>query len=126
MSKSAWFELENKEYETMAKSLVIVESPSKATIINRYLGDNYIVKASVGHIRDLPVSGAGMQSGAKVKKTARTSAKDKEQALFARMGIDPLDHWRADYEIMPGKEKVVADLRKLSKNAEHIYPCNRS
>lgn len=121
MSKSAWFELENKEYETMAKSLVIVESPSKATIINRYLGDNYIVKASVGHIRDLPVSGAGTQSGAKVKKTARTSAKDKEQALFARMGIDPLDHWRADYEIMPGKEKVVADLRKLSKNAEHIY-----
>ena len=41
----------------MGKSLVIVESPAKAKTINRYLGDDFIVKSSVGHVRDLPVSG---------------------------------------------------------------------
>ena len=46
----------------MGKSVVIVESPSKATIINRYLGDDYVVKASVGHIRDLA---NGLPSSAK-------------------------------------------------------------
>ena len=42
----------------MAKSLVIVESPAKAKTINRYLGKDYVVKSSVGHIRDLPTGGA--------------------------------------------------------------------
>src|SRR5690606_39025607 len=44
-------------FSFMAKSLVIVESPAKARTINRYLGDDFIVKSSVGHVRDLPVSG---------------------------------------------------------------------
>ena len=43
----------------MGKSLVIVESPAKAKTINKYLGNDYIVKSSVGHVRDLPVSGNG-------------------------------------------------------------------
>ncbi len=105
----------------MGKSLVIVESPSKASIINGYLGDDYIVKASVGHIRDLPTSSS--EKGTASAKTARTkkSSEDKNKALFKRMGIDPLDHWRADYEIMPGKEKVVSELKKLSKNADKVY-----
>lgn len=102
----------------MGKSLVIVESPSKASIINRFLGDGFIVKASVGHIRDLPVSGsAKTQSGTKKPRTRKSAS----EALFARMGIDPTNHWKADYEIMPGKEKVVAELKKLSKSADKVY-----
>ncbi len=101
----------------MSKSLVIVESPSKATIINRYLGDDYIVKASVGHIRDLPVGGSSSEK----KKTAAKSRSDKNKALFKRMGIDPYNNWKANYEIMPGKEKVVAELKKLAKNADKVY-----
>ena len=101
----------------MGKSLVIVESPSKATIINRYLGDDYIVKASVGHIRDLPVSGST------VKKTGpgSRSREAKNKALAQRMGIDPYNNWKADYQIMPGKEKVVSELKKLSKTADKVY-----
>lgn len=109
----------------MGKSLVIVESPSKAAIINRYLGDGYIVRASVGHIRDLPVksSGSGTKAGVRtVGKGGRgRSPQDKQQALAARMGVDPYNGWKADYEIMPGKEKVVAELRKLSRDADKIF-----
>lgn len=103
----------------MGKSLVIVESPSKATIINRYLGEDYIVKASVGHIRDLPVGGSSGTTSDK-KKTTRTRT-DKNKALAARMGVDPYNNWQADYEIMPGKEKVVAELKKLAKSADKVY-----
>ena len=46
----------------MGKSLVIVESPAKAKTINKYLGNDFIVKSSVGHIRDLPTSGSGKAS----------------------------------------------------------------
>ncbi len=112
----------------MGKSLVIVESPSKASIINGYLGSDYIVKASVGHIRDLPSAQSNAEKAAASKKatatkktTRKKSAEDKNKALFTRMGIDPTNHWKADYEIMPGKEKVVAELKKLSKTADKIY-----
>ena len=53
----------------MGKSLVIVESPSKATIINRYLGDDYVVKASVGHIRDLATAASTEKSDKRKTKT---------------------------------------------------------
>ena len=57
----------------MGKSLVIVESPAKAKTINRYLGDDYIVKSSVGHIRDLPVSGTSkVDPKARAKEAAKT------------------------------------------------------
>ena len=49
----------------MGKSLVIVESPAKAKTINKYLGNDYVVKSSVGHIRDLPTSGSGSTSDPK-------------------------------------------------------------
>ena len=100
----------------MGKSLVIVESPAKAKTINRYLGDDYIVKSSVGHIRDLPVSGnsksdpkARAKEAAKTRKMApeKNAAYKKEKArkqLVARMGIDPYNNWKANYEILPGKE----------------------
>ena len=97
----------------MGKSLVIVESPSKASIINRYLGEDYIVKASVGHIRDL----ATITTSSKDKKTKVS----KLEAQFNTMGIDPTNHWSAHYDIMPDKHKVVAELKKLSKDADKVY-----
>ena len=86
----------------MGKSLVIVESPAKARTINKYLGRDFVVKSSVGHIRDLPVSGSGKPVDAKARAAAaaatrkmapeKREAHKKEQskrALFARMGINP-------------------------------------
>jgi DNA topoisomerase-1 len=118
----------------MGKSLVIVESPAKARTINKYLGKDFVVKSSVGHVRDLPVSGSGRkvdpkaraQAAAKTRKMppAKRAAhrkKQAEKALIARMGVDPKKGWKAHYEILPGKEKVVADLVKLAKNADAIY-----
>ncbi|QBY43406.1 type I DNA topoisomerase [Arsenophonus nasoniae] len=106
----------------MGKALVIVESPAKAKTINKYLGSNYVVKSSVGHIRDLPKSGGSSSqkntnSANKVKKVK----KDEHEALVNRMGVDPYHGWKANYQILPGKEKVVAELRSLASDAEHIY-----
>jgi len=119
----------------MGKSLVIVESPAKAKTINKYLGSDYIVKSSVGHIRDLPTSG-GDKKPVDPKERARQAAitrklapedkiihkkkKAKEQ-LIRRMGINPELKWEARYQILPGKEKVVDELVSLAKNADTIY-----
>ncbi len=119
----------------MGKSLVIVESPAKAKTINKYLGDEYIVKSSIGHIRDLPTSGSNKKP-VDAKERARQAAitrkmspedkvvhkrkKAKEQ-LISRMGIDPENNWEAHYEILPGKEKVIDELRKLAAKADTIY-----
>jgi len=118
----------------MGKSLVIVESPAKAKTINKYLGSDYIVKSSVGHIRDLPTSGGGSTSTPKERAkqaaaTRKMSPEDKakhkikksKEQLIARMGINPEKNWDARYEILPGKEKVVAELQKLAKNADQIF-----
>lgn len=118
----------------MGKSLVIVESPAKAKTINKYLGKDFIVKSSVGHVRDLPVSGSGkpVDSAARAKAAAATrklspeaKALQKESkgktALVARMGVDPEKNWAAHYEILPGKEKVVDELKKLAREADIIY-----
>lgn len=78
----------------MAKNLVIVESPTKAKTIEKFLGKNFIVKSSIGHIRDMP------------KKN---------------MGIDIDNNFTPTYEITPDKKKVVADLRKAVKVAEKVY-----
>lgn len=115
----------------MGKSLVIVESPAKAKTINKYLGKDFIVKSSVGHVRDLPTSGKG-QTANKVKSTVNLKAMSAEEkaaykkekdykALVTRMGIDPQKGWEADYEILPGKENVVKELQKLAKSADTIY-----
>jgi len=117
----------------MGKSLVIVESPAKAKTINKYLGNDFIVKSSVGHIRDLPTSGtsksdpkARAAEAAKTRKMpeAKKAAYKKEKAkkqLVSRMGVDPANGWSANYQILPGKEKVVTELRKLAKDADKIY-----
>jgi DNA topoisomerase I len=118
----------------MGKSLVIVESPAKAKTINKYLGADFVVKSSVGHIRDLPTSGSTKPVDAKERaklaaatrklsaeeKAAQKEAKSKSQ-LIARMGIDPENKWQAQYEILPGKEKVVDELKKLAEKVDTIY-----
>ena len=118
----------------MGKSLVIVESPAKAKTINKYLGNDYVVKSSVGHIRDLPTSGSATKSDpkARAKQAALTrkmapeekaiyKAKKAKDQLVARMGVNPEKDWEAHYEILPGKEKVVEELRRLAKDADTIY-----
>src|ERR1039458_6824386 len=78
----------------MGRSLVIVESPAKAKTINKYLGRNYLVKASYGHIMDLP------------KKV---------------LGID-IDHgFEPTYEVSPTKTEVVAALQKAAATADAVY-----
>lgn len=76
------------------KSLVIVESPAKAKTISKILGKDFEVKASVGHIKDLPAK---------------------------EMGIDIEHNFSPNYIVIPGKEKVIKELKKASKDAKHIY-----
>lgn len=78
----------------MAKALVVVESPSKAKTINKYLGSGYKVVASVGHIKDLPKKG---------------------------IGIDFDNNFEPTYEVIPGKEKVIRELKSAAKDADTIY-----
>ena len=78
----------------MSKKLVIVESPTKARTIEKFLGKDYVVKSSIGHIRDMP-------------------KKD--------MGIDIENNFQPTYVISSDKKKVVADLRKSVKAAEKVY-----
>ena len=114
----------------MGKSLVIVESPAKAKTINKYLGNEYVVKSSIGHIRDLPTSGSASASKEPAAKRGKAAAGEgpvltpKEKArkqLVSRMGVDPDHGWKAQYEILPGKEKVIEELRRLAKDADTIY-----
>ena len=114
----------------MTKSLVIVESPAKAKTINKYLGKNFIVKSSVGHVRDLPTKALGKVEPKKSAKELKTySDEDKAeylrkfeyQKLVDRMGVDPQHNWKAHYQVLEGKEKVVNELKKLAKDADTIY-----
>ncbi|KAE9638204.1 type I DNA topoisomerase [Aeromonas veronii] len=110
----------------MGKSLVIVESPAKAKTINKYLGKDYVVKSSVGHVRDLPTSGSASTEPKKpvirgIKLSESEKAAKDRKALFARMGINPTAGWQANYQILPGKEKVVSELQSLAEKADTIY-----
>lgn len=114
----------------MGKSLVIVESPAKAKTINKYLGSDFIVKSSVGHIRDLPTSGSASTAAKKApvstkglspEEKAIVTKKKERDSLISRMGIDPYHDWKAHYEILPGKEKVVTELKTLAEKADKIY-----
>lgn len=106
------------------RALVIVESPAKAKTINKYLGPDYIVKSSVGHVRDLP-TGASKTTEKKPVSRAKLSddqkAEKSQLALVNRMGVDPEHDWKAHYEVLPGKEHVVAELQKLASQVDEIY-----
>lgn len=78
----------------MRKSLVIVESPSKAKTINKYLGKDFIVEATVGHIKDLPKS---------------------------KMHVDLENGYTGTFQIIPGKEKVIDNLRKIASSSDKVY-----
>lgn len=82
-----------------------------------------MVKSSVGHIRDLPTSGSTAKKSADSTstKTAKKPKKDERGALVNRMGVDPWHNWEAHYEVLPGKEKVVSELKQLAEKADHIY-----
>lgn len=103
----------------MGKPLIIVESPAKAKTINQYLGNSYIVKSSIGHIRDLPTSASVRKKNAKAKN--KKNKTDPKMELINRMGINPYYGWEAKYEILPGKEKIVTELKALAEKADHIY-----
>ncbi|QCI20422.1 type I DNA topoisomerase [Buchnera aphidicola (Brachycaudus cardui)] len=104
----------------MQKSLVIVESPAKAKTINQYLGDNYIVKSSVGHVRDLLTTNAKNKDT--IKQSILISKKfDQKNILIQKMGIDPYQNWKAEYHILPGKEKIISELKNIANQVDYIY-----
>ncbi|HEY9166505.1 MAG TPA: type I DNA topoisomerase [Candidatus Kryptonia bacterium] len=78
----------------MAKKLVIVESPAKAKTINRYLGNDFVVEASVGHIKDLPKS---------------------------KLGVDVEKGFEPDYKTIRGKSEIIKKLKDLSEKAQQVY-----
>ena len=78
----------------MARNLVIVESPAKAKTINKYLGRDFAVKASMGHVRDLPRK---------------------------KLGVDIKRGFAAEYEVLPARKKVLEELRTAAKDAETVY-----
>ena len=84
----------SRRKSVQGKALVIVESPAKAKTINKYLGTDYVVKASMGHVRDLP-----------------------ERSL----AVDIDDNFSPSYDLVPGRVKIVNELRKLADKAEAVY-----
>tara|TARA_B100001029_G_scaffold8860_1_gene6207 strand:- start:370 stop:2997 length:2628 start_codon:yes stop_codon:yes gene_type:complete len=112
----------------MSKTLVIVESPAKAKTISKYLGSEYIVKSSVGHIRDLPKGKSRKPSQRNIipkdlpeDEKRRLKQINERKRLIRRMGIDPDNGWTANYEIIPEKEKVIKELKKAAKSVESIF-----
>jgi DNA topoisomerase-1 len=117
----------------MARSLVIVESPAKAKTINKYLGREYTVKASLGHVLDLPKKTLGIllpgsENGKKNKKKRKTKAKakDGEKVVQEKKPPKPVvvtaeNIFEPTLEVIPGKVKVIADLRKAAENAPNVY-----
>ncbi len=92
----------------MARALVIVESVAKATRIQAMLGDDFVVKPSVGHIRDLPQSATEIPASVKGEP-------------WARLGINPEDHFKPVYVVSRDRTKVVSELRAALKGAEELY-----
>ena len=112
----------------MSKTLVIVESPAKAKTISKYLGSEYVVKSSVGHIRDLPKGKSKSPSKRNLipkdlpeDEKRRLKKINNRKRLVRRMGIDPDNGWAANYEIIPDKAKVIKELKAAAKSVESIF-----
>lgn len=91
----------------MSKTLVIVESPTKAKTIRQFLGKDYVVEASFGHIRDLPNNAGEIPESIKKEK-------------WSRLGIDVNNNFEPLYVVPSNKKKRVADLKKLVKEADDL------
>src|SRR6202050_3259331 len=115
----------------MGRSLVIVESPAKAKTINKYLGRNYTVKASYGHVMDLPKTTIGIllpgeQNGKGKKKKRKTKKSKGADAAPEKKAPKPVvitagNIFEPTYQVIPGKIKVINDLRKAAQGADAIY-----
>ncbi len=117
----------------MARSLVIVESPAKAKTINKYLGKNFLVKASVGHVLDLPKKTIGIRlpgeeegngkkkKKSKAKKGSKKTAKAKEKPTGKIIRLDDENIFEPTLQIISGKGKVINDLRKAASTADAVY-----
>src|ERR1700721_1113748 len=109
----------------MARSLVIVESPAKAKTINKYLGRNYLVKASYGHVMDLPKKTIGIllpgQENGKKKKKRKAKAGAPEKKVVKPVVVTAQNIFEPTYEVIPGKIKVIHDLQKAARGADAIY-----
>jgi DNA topoisomerase-1 len=92
----------------VARALVIVESVAKATRIQGMLGDDYVVKPSIGHIRDLPESASEIPASIKSEK-------------WARLGINVEDHFKPVYVVSSDRKKVVAELKSALKGVDELY-----
>ncbi len=115
----------------MARSLVIVESPAKAKTINKYLGRNFTVKASIGHVMDLPKKTIGIrlpgeEEGGKKKKRRKAKngskkAKGKERPAAKLISLDDEKVFEPTLQIIAGKGKIINDLRKAAHSADAVY-----
>lgn len=92
----------------MGKSLVIVESPAKAKTIGKYLGKNYVIEASIGHVRDLPEG----------KKQVPKKFQDED---WAYLGVNVKQDFEPIYIVSPEKREQVRKLKDLAKNADELY-----
>ncbi len=109
--------------EEMGRSLVIVESPAKAKTINKYLGRDYTVKASIGHVMDLPKKNIGIRLPDEPKKKKKKSKRKSkvEEKPHKPISIDDAKIFEPTLEIIYGKGKVINDLRKSAANADAVY-----
>src|ERR1035437_2438602 len=111
----------------MARSLVIVESPAKAKTINKYLGRNYNVKASYGHVMDLPKKTIGIllpgeQNGKKKsKRKGKSKGKAAEKKTVKPIVVTSENVFEPTYEVIPSKLKVIGELQRAAHTAEAIY-----
>ena len=92
--KPAASKSENGDAGGSGRTLVIVESPKKARSINKFLGSGFVVKASMGHVRDLPKR---------------------------RLGLDVANRYEPSYEIMPAKKDTIAELKREAAKADMVY-----
>lgn len=92
----------------MANPLVIVESPAKARTIARFLGDDFVVESSVGHVRDLPAKAAEIPEAYKKER-------------WATLGVDVDNHFKPLYVVSPNKKDHVRHLKAALKNASELY-----
>src|SRR3989441_10707064 len=109
----------------MARSLVIVESPAKAKTINKYLGRDYTVKASLGHVMDLPKKTLGVllpgEENSKRKKRAKSKARGKAAEKSLKRSVSDDNIFEPKLEMIPGKKTIIEDLRSAASDAPAVY-----